>query len=311
MAEQLDVYRDWLGITEDARPLSYYQLLRLKQFEDNTATIRAHYRKMHARVRKFATGPQSGLARELLNELARAMLCLTDAHRKREYDASLGRKQEGPGQRRRLEEILLANKVVDQEQLDRARRFADQVGLDVRDAILQQKLAPSDAVMLAYAESEGMPYIELGEVGVDEQLVAQIPPVTARQHSCVPIMTDGGQVLMASPNPLVPDVEEELRLRFGVPIRTVLCTPVSLNQAIAKYYPRDAAGPVAAPAPAKKKAAPKKAAAEREAKPVTTKEQTRQRLLFSVIAFNLAVILVMLFRGDTNAFLAMVIAVLV
>ena len=37
------------------RPLNHYQLLRLKQFEDDTAKIRDHYRKMNAHVRKFAT----------------------------------------------------------------------------------------------------------------------------------------------------------------------------------------------------------------------------------------------------------------
>jgi hypothetical protein len=300
MAEQLDVYRDWLGITETARPLNYYQLLRLKTFEDDAAKIPAHYRKIHAHVRKFATGEHAGAAQDLLGELARAMLCLTDAQRKREYDASLGRREEGVGRRRGLEEILLANKVIDQEQLDRARRFADQVGLEIRDAILQQKLAPPDQVMLAYAESEGLPYIELDDVGVDEQLVPQIPPLTARQHSCVPIMADSGRVLMASPNPLVPDVEEDLRLRLGMPVRTVLCTPISVNQAITKYYPRDAPAFVAPAAPAKPAAAAPAAPPPPpppEKKPLTKEESIKERTKIAVIAFNVVFILYMIYRA--------------
>jgi hypothetical protein len=250
---------------------------------------------MNAHVRKFTSGEHAEPAQQLLGELARAMLCLTDAQRKREYDATLGRADEGTRRRRSLEEILLANKVIDQEQLDKARRFADQVGLDVRDAILQQKLAAPDVVMLAYAESQGLPYVDLDDVGIDEQLVPQIPPVTARQHSCVPIMADGGQVLLASPNPLVPDVEDELRLRLGTPVRTVLCAAVSVNQAIAKYYARDAAFPAAAPAAAAaKRPAPKPAAAEPKPNPVSSPEQRRQRIMLAVVAFNVTVILVML-----------------
>ena len=53
---------------------------------------------------------------------------------------------------------------------------------------------------------------------------------------------------MASPNPIDPEVEEELRLRLGMPVRTVLCTVGQINEAIAKHYPREAAGPAAAPA---------------------------------------------------------------
>lgn len=290
MAKELDVYRDWLGITETERPLNYYQLMRLDNFEDGTAKIRDHYRKMNAHVRKFASGDFTEQSQELLNELARAMLCLTDTQRKREYDASLGREAAVEGRRRTLEEVLLANKVINQEQLEKARRFADQVGMEIRDAVLQQKLTTPDMVMLAYAESQGLPYVELAEVGVDETLVPQIPPNTARHHSCVPIMIDGGCLLMASPNPLVPDVEEDLRLRLGMPVRTVLCTPVSVNEAIAKHFPRDMPTPAPAPAAPTTKAAPQ-AAEPKEVKYLTTEEKIKRKTAVAVIAFNVAVIL--------------------
>lgn len=307
MAESLDVYRDWLGITETARPLNHYQLFRLKTFEDDTSKIRAHYQKMNAHVRKFVAGPHAEPAQQLLNELARAMLCLTDAQRKREYDATLGRKGEVAGRRLTLEEILLANKVIDQAQLDKARRYADQVGVEIRDAILQQKLAPPDVVMLAYAEAQGLPYVELEDVGVDEQLVPQIPAVTARQNSCVPIMADAGRVLMASPNPLIPDVEDDLRLRLGMPVRTVLCAPVSVNRAITKYYASDAAPAAAAPAPARRPAV-QEASVEPQAEPLSREEQQKRQIMYGVVAFNVTVILAILLRGQTGFFLSLLIA---
>lgn len=238
MEKQLDVYRDWLGITETVRPLNHYQLLRLEMFEDTADKIRAHYRKMNEHVRKYATGEFSEQSQSLLNQLAKAMLCLTDTQRKREYDASLGRKVEVEGRRRTFEEILLANKVVDQAQLEKARSFADAVGLDIHQAVMQQKLATPEVVMMTYAESIGLPYLDLSDLGVDAQLAQMIPPNLARQHSCVPVMADGQQLLMASPSPLIPDVEEELRLRMEMPVRTVLCTPAQINEAIAQFFPR-------------------------------------------------------------------------
>ena len=51
-AQSGDIYARWLGITETARPLNHYQLLRLKNFEDDAGQIRAHYNKMSAHVRK-------------------------------------------------------------------------------------------------------------------------------------------------------------------------------------------------------------------------------------------------------------------
>ena len=304
MLERLDVYRNWLGITEAARPLNYYQLLRLKSFTDDTQKIRAHYRKMNAHVRKFATGDYAAESQELLNELARAMLCLTDVRRKREYDASLGRKDVAKGRQRTLEEILLAGKTIDRGQLDKARSYAEAVGLEIRDALVQQKMAAADVVMLAYAESLGLPYIELEDVGVDEELVPRVPPTLARQHSCVPVMTDEGQLLMASPNPLIPDVEEELRLRFNMPVRTVLCTPASINTIVSKYYPRDAAALPAATAP-KKPSAQKAPQKEEPASPLSREEELKRHGMFAVIGFNVTVIfcmiLLVIFRGGMGA----------
>ncbi len=293
MSEQLDVYREWLGIKETARPLDYYQLLRLKQFEDNVPKIREHYRKMNTHVRKFATGDYARQSQELLNELATVMLCLTDAQRKREYDASLGREDQGEGRRRTLEEVLLANQSVDRDQLQKARSYADAIGLEVRDALVQQKLIPAETVMLAYAESVGLPYIELEDIGIDETLAPRVPPTLARQHSCVPVRIDAEQLLVASPNPLVPDVEEELRLRFEMPVRTVLCTAAGINAAVAKYYPRDAVAPAAAPSASPQPAA-KPAAKKRESSTLSREEKTAQRGKIAFVAFNSVVMLYVL-----------------
>ena len=297
----MDVYRDWLRIEETARPLNHYQLLRLAQFEDDASKIRSHYRKMNEYVRKYAAGDFAAQSQKLLNELAQAMLCLTDAQRKREYDATLGRSDEGELRRRTLEEILLANKVIDQAQLDKARNYAKAVGLEIRDAIMQQKLTTPDVVMLAYAEAIGLPYVELADIGVAEALAPLIPPTTARQHSCVPVMADENQVLMASPNPLVPDVEEDLRLRLGKTIRTVLCTPASINEAVAKYYPPDAVALAPVATKGKPTPAAQTPAKKVDTKPKTSEEIRKQQLLMAIVGFNIPVILtmvlMMLMRG--------------
>lgn len=238
---EIDIYKEWLGIKETVRPLNHYQLLRLKQFEDDSGKVRDNYRKMNAHVRKYASGEYGPLSQKLLNELAKAMLCLTDARRKSEYDATLGRKEAASGQRQSFEEMLLSRKLVDVAQLNKARTFANTVGLELRDALVQQKLAAADAVMPLYAESIGLPFIDLTDIQVDQELVPRVPTYIARQHSCAPVMIDDGAVLMATPHPLLPDVEEELRLRIGMPVRTLLCTSAQMNECIAKYYPKDAA----------------------------------------------------------------------
>ena len=241
MAATLDVYRDWLRIETTERPLNHYQLLRLESFEDDAGKVRSRYRKLNAHVRKYATGDYAAESQDLLNELAKAMLCLTDAQRKLEYDASLGRRDTRAGRRRTLEEILILRKIVDSNQLQKARQYAEAIGLETRDALVQQKMAAADVVMQAYAESVGLPYLDPADIELDGNLLAQVPAQLARQNSCAPVMVDDGQLLVASPNPVRPQVEDELRLRLGMPVRSVLCTPASIHAIVQEYYSREAA----------------------------------------------------------------------
>lgn len=270
MPAQLDVYRDWLQIKEANRPLSYYQLLRLKSFEDDLGKIREHYRKMNAHVRKYAAGEFAKQSQALLNELSKAMLCLTDTKRKGEYDASLGRKTSSSGKLRTMEEILLSRKVLEPDQLAKARNFANAVGVEVRDAIVQQKLAKPEDVMPAYAESIGLPYVDLADVQLDPQILPRVPAGLARQFTILPIMIENEQLLVASSTQLDPNVEEELRLRTDMPIRTVLASPAGLNEVVNKYYTKEAAAAEKAAGPVKSKpaakAAPAKAAADKSGK---------------------------------------------
>ena len=312
----LDVYKDWLGIEEVNRPLNYYQLLKLKSFEDNTLLIRKQYRQLNAHVKKYATGDFIDQSQTLLNELAQAMLCLTDIERKADYDASLGRTSENLRKSKSFEDILVAGKISTSEQVKKAKNYADAVGLEVYQAALQHKLGPPETIMLAYAESIGLPFISLDDIGVDEEYTPQIPPLMARQHSFVPVMVSDGKLLLASPTPINPDVEQELRMLFDMPIRSVICVPSQVNDAIAKYYPKDAKQFVAKGGDAASSAMSaadvlEQAALDRKARLTQKKEKkpvekapeepvgplsdeaAKQRMQYTIMAFNLSVMLIM------------------
>lgn len=296
---QIDVYRDWLGIQETNRPLNYYQLLRLKMFEDDPSKIRENYRKMNAHVRKYASGDYAAETQVLLNELAKAMLCLTDAARKLEYDVSLGRKIETAKVRRTLEQILVANNIVPADRMKQVKSYADAVGIDLQEAVLQQKIAAPEVVMLAYAESIGLPFVSVEDIGVDEGIAPQINPNTARQHSFVPLMVDHGQLLLASPKPVNPDVEEELRMVLDMPVRSTICVPAEINAAITKYYPRDAVqlvrktdGSTAAVKGTSSKSSKNSKENQEIAEEPMNDEEKKNRLMNSIVAFNFSVMIV-------------------
>ena len=306
----IDVYNDWLGIEEVARPLNHYQLLKLKPFEDNTLLIRKQYRQFNTHIKKYASGEYIDQSQTLLNELAQAMLCLTDAERKADYDASLGRVDTSSRKQKTFEDILVSGKICLPEQIKKAKTYADAVGLEIYQAALQHKLGTPETIMLAYAESIGLPFISLEDIGVDAEFVPQIPPLMARQHSFVPVMVTDGKLLLASPTPINPDVEQELRMLFDMAVRSVICVPNQVNEAIAKYYPKDAKqlverggaeSSVMSAAEALEQAAldrkarrsskkkEEKAQASREPAAPLSDEAVKQRMQSAIVAFNLSI----------------------
>ncbi|MDR2763097.1 MAG: hypothetical protein LBB88_10875 [Planctomycetaceae bacterium] len=304
----IDVYRDWLKIEASNRPVDFYQLLKLARFEDNTDKIRHNYRVLNAHVRKFASGDYIMESQKLLNELAKAMLCLTDSARKLEYDISLGRKVGAAKARRSLEEILVTTQIVPPDRMKQVKSYADSIGIDLQEAVLQQKLGKQETVMLAYAESIGLPFVSIEEIGVDEELTVQINPNTARHHSFVPLMIDRGQLLLASPKPVNPDVEEELRMIFEVPVRSTICTPAEIMPAIAKYYPRNAAQLIrkndgTSSAVTSQKTTPKanvqKNVKEEMSTPISDDDK-RKRLQTTLVVFNFTVMIICVTLVTTN-----------
>ncbi|MEX0703263.1 MAG: hypothetical protein WD069_14310 [Planctomycetales bacterium] len=245
---RLDVYKDWLGIPEGPRPPDHYQLLRLVRFEDDAEKIRGHYRKLNAHVRTYATGRYSTESQDLLNELAKAMLCLTDEERKRDYDEGLGR--EFADRTNLLGHQPLLDKLVDTGRISRdqareAEQFADARGLTHRDAVVQMKLVDADTATREYAQELGLSYVDLADMLPDESVLDRVPKSLVKRNSILPLFIDADVLLVAAADQPTAELEDELRLRFGIPTRFALAAPRAIQQAIAKYYApglRDDAG---------------------------------------------------------------------
>ncbi|APZ97049.1 general secretion pathway protein GspE [Fuerstiella marisgermanici] len=291
MAE-IDVYKEWLGIPEGDRPPDNYTLLRVVMFEDNVDKIQTNYRKLNAHVRKYATGQYLKESQDLLNEMAKAMLCLTDPDAKQEYDESLGREapqQDDGDEPRTVLQYLVSKNVIKRGQVAEIESFADARGLTHRDAVVQMKLADQTQATQALATELRMSFVDLDDMLPEDDVLDRLPRNVVKRHRCLPLFEDRGKLLVACVDEPPPDLEDEIRLRFGMPMRGVLAVPRSIQQSIAKYYApgeRDEAAAANVPAATGKT---KKGGAAGKAKPakakpgVLTPEDKAQRQQISII----------------------------
>ena len=234
----IDVYKEWLGIPEGPRPPDHYQLLRLVQFEDSVDKIRKNYKKLNGHVRKYATGPYSNQSQTLLNELAKAMLCLTDEELKQEYDRSLGRVVDDRDEsgRRPMTSYLQDEGAITADQAREVKIHADRTGLSVRDAIVQLKMVDHESAARTFASELGRSYVDLADLVPENDAMDMVPKNVVRRHNCLPLFVDQNSVVVACADEPDSELEDEIRLRFGKPIRPVIASGKSINQAIATNY---------------------------------------------------------------------------
>lgn len=311
---EIDVYKEWLGIPEGDRPPDYYTLLRVVQFEDDSDKIQGNYRKLNAHVRKYASGQYLKQSQDLLNELAKAMLCLTDPEAKREYDESQGREfqQEQSEEPRTVLQYLVAHNILKRGQVAEVEKFADARGLSHRDAVIQMKLAEPAQAARALAAELRMSFVDLDDMLPEDDVLDRLPRHVVKRHTCLPLFEDRGKLLVVCVDEPATELEDEIRLRFGMPMRAVLALPRSIQQAIAKYYApgaRDEAvdEPTAAAPGAKKNAKSKEKSKPKKAKassgPLSDEEKAkRQQISLILIMWSLiGTILTLQFTGLLGA----------
>lgn len=289
---QIDVYKEWLGIPEGDRPPDYYTLLRLVQFEDDVDKINANYRKLNAHVRKYATGQYLQESQNLLNELAKAMLCLTDLVSKEEYDASQGREVHAATGTDEITTlgVLVQSGDLERSQVAEVEHFADARGLSHRDALVQMKLVKPTVATRAMAKEFKMPFVDLDDMLPEDDVLDKLPRHVVKRHTCLPLFEERGRLMVACVDRPAPDLEDEIRLRYGIPIRAVIAMPRSIQQAHSKYYAagmRDEGKSEAAPTGKGGKSsakAPKSASKKNQSSAKLSDEEKKQRMQYSLIA---------------------------
>lgn len=231
-----DAFREWLGIAIDGPP-DHYQLLGLMRFIDDRAAIEMEYRRRAREVKNHALGARAAECQDLLDQLACAVLCLTDHARKGEYDRGLGRPESEllPANRCSVDQVLIAWNAATASDLCRARGLADELGISLRNAICQCGASSSEMASRALAQAEGLPFLD-GELPALASVVARVPRELVLKHRVFPIAIDQGQLIIACPDPEHVTFEDSFQLALGLPVRLAVATPQAIRAAIDRYY---------------------------------------------------------------------------
>jgi type IV pilus assembly protein PilB len=125
--------------------------------------------------------------------------------------------------------VLLEKGLVSQEQLDEAlnvqKNTTEQIGRILTDL---GHVTERD-VMRAHAEQLGIPFLELEEASVDEDVAKAIPQSVVQRYNAVPIRRNGNRLTVAMADPNNVFALDDIRLITGYEIDPMLATAEDIS----------------------------------------------------------------------------------
>ena len=132
-------------------------------------------------------------------------------------------------------EVLRDTGLVTKPQIERARTELGKYGSVVQALIAQGALTEED-VTRALASHNSMEFVDLSQMVVSPQVIAQIPQEVARRYRVVPIAQSDSSLMVAIGDPLNFDTFDAVGHLLKREVEFVCSTPEQIKAALLKYY---------------------------------------------------------------------------
>jgi len=123
------------------------------------------------------------------------------------------------------------------EQKDRILKIQkDNGSKDLQKIIIDLDILKKDEMMLALAGEIGEKYVNLNDITIDPTIVVLIPEEMARRHQLIAIDKDEKKLTVAMANPLDVFAHDELKIRLGYDIESVLSYGEDIDRALDEVF---------------------------------------------------------------------------
>lgn len=134
-------------------------------------------------------------------------------------------------------DMLLAKKLISQEQIDRAKEDMKKTGFSMEKTLSKLGYITEDKMAHAVAESMNVMCIDLKNYLIDPDVLQNVPEELARKHKVMPLFKVGDCLTLAMANPRDIMAIDEIRMKSKVPvIEPVLSVESDIRSAIDQYY---------------------------------------------------------------------------
>jgi len=135
-----------------------------------------------------------------------------------------------------LSDILYEKRLITREQLERILKAQKDNNKDLQKVIIDLNILKKDQMMLALADEIGEKYVNLNDITIDPTIVVLIPEEMARRHQLIAIDKDEKKLTIAMANPLDVFAHDELKIRLGYNIDSVLSYGEDIDKALDEVF---------------------------------------------------------------------------
>jgi type IV pilus assembly protein PilB len=136
-----------------------------------------------------------------------------------------------------LSDILYNKGLITNKHLDRILKIQkDNDSKDLQKIIIDLDILKKDEMMLALADEIGEKYVNLDDITIDPTIVVLIPEEMARRHQLITIDKDEKKLTVAMANPLDVFAHDELKIRLGYDIDSVLSYGEDIDKALDEVF---------------------------------------------------------------------------
>jgi type IV pilus assembly protein PilB len=136
-----------------------------------------------------------------------------------------------------LSDILYEKGLITDEQLNRILKIQkDNGNKDLQKIIIDLDILKKDEMMLALADEIGEKYVNLDDITIEPAIVVLIPEEMARRHQLIAIDKDEKKLTVAMANPLDVFAHDELKIRLGYDIDSVLSYGEDIDKALDEVF---------------------------------------------------------------------------
>jgi polyphosphate kinase len=137
---------------------------------------------------------------------------------------------------KKLGDMLKEAGLIDDFQLQSALSYQRNWGGKLGSIFIALEFIGEEDLARVIAEKLHIPYINLFEPEIPENLIRLIKPEVAKKYHVIPARRDKGMLMLAMSDPLDIEAIDEIRFITGLNIKPSLALESEINDGIKKYY---------------------------------------------------------------------------